>query len=254
MNAEADFAEYVPSELEEERVNDLLSLSSKRSGVVLDAGTRRGRIALRLVPYFSQVVALDLQRPRIHHPKIACIQGDITALPFGDHCFDMVVCAEVLEHIPSRLLSQACAELTRVAKGALVIGVPYRQDLRVGRTSCSSCGAVNPPWGHVNSFSEEALYDLFKPLVPIQTTYVGANRAFTNAVSAALMNFSGNPFGTYDQLETCCQCGANLVAPKRRSFAQRVTTRLATLTTRLQRQLRSPRPNWVHVLFETKSA
>ena len=44
-----------------------------------------------------------------------CVQGDITALEFPTDFFDIVVCTEVLEHIPSDKLARACPELSRVA-------------------------------------------------------------------------------------------------------------------------------------------
>ena len=36
--------------------------------------------------------------------------------------FDVVLCVEVLEHIPGKGLEQACRELSRVAKSHVVIG------------------------------------------------------------------------------------------------------------------------------------
>jgi hypothetical protein len=70
-------------------------------------------------------------------------------LGFADDFFDFVLCAEVLEHIPTASLSRACSELGRVSKHYVLIGVPYRQDIRVGRTTCWSCRKKNPPWGHI---------------------------------------------------------------------------------------------------------
>ena len=50
--------------------------------------------------------------------------ADVTRLPFGDACFDLVVCSEVLEHIPDQ--QTAMDELVRVLKpgGQLVVSVP----------------------------------------------------------------------------------------------------------------------------------
>ena len=61
-------------------------------------------------------------------------------LPFPDAAFDMVTCAEVIEHIPSPALERACREMARVARRYVLVGVPYRQDLRHGRTTCAACG------------------------------------------------------------------------------------------------------------------
>jgi SAM-dependent methyltransferase len=53
------------------------------------------------------------------------VQADAAALPFTDNCFDIVVCAELLEHVyaPENVL----AEVFRVLKngGLLLITVPF---------------------------------------------------------------------------------------------------------------------------------
>ncbi len=49
---------------------------------------------------------------------------DVTRLPFGDHTFDLVLCAEVLEHIPDH--ETAVEELIRIVKPGktLAVSVP----------------------------------------------------------------------------------------------------------------------------------
>ena len=52
------------------------------------------------------------------------LTADITRLPFADQAFDLVICSEVLEHIPDH--QKAAAELDRVLKagGHMVVSVP----------------------------------------------------------------------------------------------------------------------------------
>ncbi|RJQ86172.1 MAG: class I SAM-dependent methyltransferase [Desulfobacteraceae bacterium] len=52
--------------------------------------------------------------------------GDVTSLPFADNSFDLVVCSEVLEHIPDH--QRAITEIVRVLKTDrhLVVSVPRR--------------------------------------------------------------------------------------------------------------------------------
>ncbi len=245
-----DLTEYRDSEREQERTKDILALISGYGDNALDIGARDGYFSIYLAKYFSKVIALDLEKPEINHEKIECVKGDVTDLSFSDESFDLVFCAEVLEHIPVELLEKACKELARVTKKQLVIGVPYKQDIRVGRLHCQSCGRVNPPWGHVNVFDEQRLSQLFSTLVVRDISYVGKNNEVTNWLSSVLMDWAGNPFGYYDQEEVCIFCEKKLLYPPTRTILQKVLTRIAYFITKVQRFFFKPHHNWIHVLFE----
>jgi hypothetical protein len=156
----------------------------------------------------------------------------------------------VLEHIPSPGLEAACSELTRVARRAVVVGVPFRQDTRIGRTTCRACRRPNPPWGHVNEFDRMRIERLFPRAHVAKVEYVGTNLWATNALAVALLDFAGNPYGTYDQHEPCIFCGSRIVPPGSRTIVQRAATRLGTWVAESQsRWLHRPHPNWIHVLL-----
>lgn len=238
------------STAERERIAELFRLVPVHGRRALDAGARDGFLSKILADHFDEVVALDLTMPDIDHPRVTSVCGDISRLGFPDKSFDLVLCAEVLEHIPHSHLTSACNELMRVSAQSVLIGVPYRQDLRAGRTTCSQCCGVNPPWGHVNSFDETSIDGLFNGFRRVQTAYVGRHHARTNAISAALFMAAGNPYGSYDQLETCLRCNAVLVAPAARGLAGRALTRLAVTAQRIQHVFSAPEPKWMHMLYE----
>jgi len=242
-----DLEQYRQSEKEQARTADLLRLVPRGRKSVLDIGARDGHFSRLLTDYFEEVTALDLEKPAFEFPRVKTVAGDITQLQFSDDSFDCVFCAEVLEHIPA--LEQACRELVRVARHEIVIGVPYRQDTRVGRTTCSQCGKVNPPWAHVNTFDEAKLRKLFSGLTLRSTSFVGTNNEVTNPLSTMLMDWAGNPWGTYDQDEPCIHCGAALVAPNGRSALSRVFAGVAIRLSRLQESLTRPHGNWIHAVF-----
>lgn len=58
--------------------------------------------------------------------KAEVLSGSVTAIPFGNESFDLVLCIEVLEHIEDD--QQACREIARVMKSdaSLVLSLPYR--------------------------------------------------------------------------------------------------------------------------------
>ncbi|MHB1198219.1 MAG: class I SAM-dependent methyltransferase [Polaromonas sp.] len=244
-----DLTEYRNSASEKARLSDLMSLLPEEGSAVLDVGARDGFISRLLADHFSTVTALDLEQPLIEHERIQCVKGDITALGFADASFNLVFCAEVLEHIPTHLLVTACRELARVSRDYVLIGVPYKQDIRVNRTTCGNCGKVNPPWGHVNRFDENRLAELFPGFTVAKQSFVGETDAQTNPLSCALMDMAGNPYGTYSQEEPCIHCGASLTPPPERKLWQKVLTKVAFTTTRVQKLFLAPHPNWIHLLL-----
>lgn len=244
-----DLTGYHERESERVRTSDLLALSLHASGSALDIGARDGHLARLLADRFDRVTALDLTVPEIADPRIECVAGDVTKLPFADGAFDLVVCAEVLEHIDPPLLRTASSELARVTRGHLLIGVPYKQDTRVGRTTCIACGARNPPWGHLSTFDEGRLRELFRGMAIVRTSFVGVDDNATNFISSSLMDLAGNPYGTYGQDEVCGTCGNRLVRPPRRRFHQRVLTKAAHWARGVTRPFKSRHPTWIHLLL-----
>jgi ubiquinone/menaquinone biosynthesis C-methylase UbiE len=246
----SDLTFYRESDRERERITDLMDLIPEKAEAALDIGARDGFIALKLIDYYKSVTALDLVKPNINHSAIQCVQGDVSNIEFADNSFDMVMCAEVLEHLPPSILEKACAELVRVSKRHVIIGVPYNQDIRVARTTCYTCGTKNPPWGHINRFDEKRLKSLFQGMSAKKISYIGKTKEKTNILSAFLMDIAGNPYGTYIQEETCIHCNNKLVPPPERSFMQKVCTKLGFILKDAQSLFVKSQPNWIHILFE----
>lgn len=73
--------------------------------------------------------------------------GDIYKLPFEDNSFDVVLCAETLEHLERP--EEAAKELVRVAKRHVSISVPYR--------ACIQDAA------HLHEFYAEDMVDMLQP-------------------------------------------------------------------------------------------
>jgi SAM-dependent methyltransferase len=247
-----DLNEYRASADEKERTADLLKLLPKNRNSVLDIGARDGHFSRLLTEYFSEVTALDIEKPSFEIEGVKTVAGDATRLHFPSESFDVVFCAEVLEHI--RDFRGAAREIARVARHEVVIGVPFEQDTRLGRTVCGTCGRLNPPWGHINSFTEAQLRDLFAGLRCLKCSLVGSTCEETNALSAWLMGLGGHPWGTYEQEEPCIHCGKKLVAPSSRSLTRRLCSKTAERINRIQSVWARSRPKWIHMLFSKHAA
>jgi Methyltransferase domain len=242
-----DLTEYRNSPSEQERTSDLLRLMPSEGHHALDIGARDGYFSLLMADRFETVTALDLTEPNVSHPRVKCVRGDASQLQFPDRSFDLVFCTEVLEHIPTPSLVSVCREIERVASLHILIGVPYKQDIRIGRTTCYSCGKPNPPWGHVNAFDEQFLAGLFPHCEVEAISFVGRTTEQSNRLSLALMEFAGNPYGTYHQEEPCIHCGRPLLAPPKRSLTQIVATKFALWLDMVTGLFARPRGNWIHM-------
>jgi SAM-dependent methyltransferase len=225
------------------RVQHLLEILPRNRKTVLEIGARNGKITRHLAERFEHVIALDLEKPKFDIPRVTNLQGDATKLQFGNEEFDCVVCTEVLEHIPA--LEQACKEIARVCKHDLIIGVPFEQDLRLGKTRCAKCGKRNPAYGHVNQFTKARLLALFPDFTPAKLDTVGIMNEKTNWFSALMADVAGNPWGTYEQLEGCMYCGAELERPTMNLF-QRAVAFAGAKVSGIQRALSAPSPIWIH--------
>lgn len=234
--------------IEQERTAHLMGLVPKGFQTVLDAGTRDGYFAKRLTEYFTSVTALDLSKPNVQHERVTCVAGDLTQLAFPDQSFDVVFCAEVLEHIPA--VEKAVSEIKRVAKHAILIGVPYRQDIRIGRATCARCGKASPPWGHVNSFDENRLERLFRPFRVAKQVFTGVDSEKTNALAAWLNDLGRNPYGVYGEDQQCLYCGSDLATEPSRSVLHKAFSSMGVRLMKAQSAVSKPHANWVHTVFE----
>jgi ubiquinone/menaquinone biosynthesis C-methylase UbiE len=95
--------------------------------VALEVGCGEGVIADKLHRRFGEVVALDLPDAGLRadwqaYPGPRFLHANAHTLPFADDQFDLVVAAEVLEHLPDP--HQGLAEMARVGRRHLVLSVP----------------------------------------------------------------------------------------------------------------------------------
>ena len=113
------------------------------SGTVVDVGVGEGLCLDRLVAATSEngpesagtrVVGVEYRFDKAavarRLPAVAVAVGDAGMLPFPDRAADLVLCIEVLEHLPT--VAPAVAELARITRGRCVVSVPWEPWFRLG--------------------------------------------------------------------------------------------------------------------------
>jgi len=129
---------------------------------LLDAGCGEGETLARLAGHLPpRVLGFDILEPSVRftaqrHPAPHVAVASIEAICCPDNTFDLVLCLEVLEHLPDP--EQAVAELLRVSRRDVLISVPSEPWFRLG----SLCrGKYLATWGnhpeHVNHWSPRTL-------------------------------------------------------------------------------------------------
>ncbi len=79
------------------------------------------KIVTNLLSHFGhEVVTLDINKNI--NPDIV---GSVLEIPLPDDNFDVIVCAEVLEHLPYEKFSKALSELHRVTNNKVILSLPH---------------------------------------------------------------------------------------------------------------------------------
>ncbi len=95
----------------------------KGNGTVLDMGGGSGMIAgLFAQKYGTYCICLDVSRRMLKHSPVRSVQADALRLPFANECFDQIVAAAFLHHIPG-LEAEVLRECWRVLRpGGRLVG------------------------------------------------------------------------------------------------------------------------------------
>ncbi len=105
-------------------------------------------------------MGLDFSHTALRRVEKARVIGYGSSLPFADRSFDLVIAAELLEHLDDQELSKTLVELQRVARKYILISVPFQERPFETFAKCADCGLAYSPYGHQQYFDEGRVANL----------------------------------------------------------------------------------------------
>ncbi len=99
------------------QIDEVLKLKPES---VLEIGAGAGTVCNYLKNQGIDIKTLDLDRER--NPDVV---GSVDNMPFDNNSFDLVLCAEVLEHLEFEKFEKCLEELKRVSKRNVVLSLPH---------------------------------------------------------------------------------------------------------------------------------
>jgi 2-polyprenyl-3-methyl-5-hydroxy-6-metoxy-1,4-benzoquinol methylase len=111
--------------------------ANERPGRALEVGFGAGIYLPSLAEAFSEVVATDLDQAHIDHagaivakyPTLRLTRDDVVDSKLPEHSFNLVLCSEVIEHIPNSESVLAAMHRLLEPGGILVLSTPQRWSL-----------------------------------------------------------------------------------------------------------------------------
>jgi SAM-dependent methyltransferase len=146
---------------EEERVRLVQAAWPPGVRTVLDVGCGSGSIANSLSKG-ARVTGIDLSAEALRHLRHHGVLASAAQCPFRDGSFDLVVCADTLEHLRSGEFESCVDELQRVAARFILVISPSGEDLEANSARCRRCGTVFHMNWHVRSLDQAQVEALFR--------------------------------------------------------------------------------------------
>jgi SAM-dependent methyltransferase len=146
---------------------------------LLDVGCGDGRLTNQLLDLYPQVVGLDTSREALQYVKTNSVAASALEIPWSDGSFDIILATELLEHLPDEAYRRALAEMKRVARKWILIGVPWKEQLSIAQARCARCGVQFHANYHWRSFDERRLRKLLSPEFEMVTCgQIGVDKAY----------------------------------------------------------------------------
>lgn len=113
-----------------------------RGSSILDVPLGTGRY----LPFYERgghhVIGLDVSKDMMKQAEVgetltAAVLGDVTSIPLADHAVDHVVSTRLMNWLPAPVFTRALAEIARVARHGVILGIRECEPVRVEHLSAA---------------------------------------------------------------------------------------------------------------------
>ena len=228
-----------------ERIEQTLGLVPADVRTVLDLGCGDGSISNPLLAKGLDVTGVDLSAVALGHFDGKGLVGSLDRLSFPDRSFDLVISAEVLEHLPVTVYETALKEIERVARRYVIVTTPNGEHLAAGFVRCEQCRCIYHRNLHVRVFDRAVHHSLFRELELDKTVEINSWRYYLRAAYLAQ-----RLLGIYQFKEglICPCCGHNGVERPRLGFLRKHLLRGIQLSAAVF--TRRPKARWIASLHQ----
>lgn len=174
---------------------------------VLDVGCGDGSLTNLMVEIGKyDVTGCDISDEALKYVKTKTVKGNIEKLPFEEESFDLVICSDVLEHLPNEVLKKGIYELQRVSKKYIMIMGPHNENLNLSKTRCCNCGTVFHINHHIHSFTKNDYLHMFRDTQMVYYAYTGGKWPSVNKYLLKVKQEIAGDWAFWDKA-ICPLCG-----------------------------------------------
>jgi len=166
----------MPDDANRERIEKTRALVPDEIRTILDLGCGDGVVTNEFVKKGLDVTGVDFSIAALSFVEGKRLIAAVDNIPFPDRYFDLVICAETLEHLPDGIYENTLREIERVAKHYVIISTPNNEYLPSASIKCGNCRKIFHRNLHVRSFDRNAHRHLFQNFTLKQTVGIRAWR------------------------------------------------------------------------------
>jgi len=115
---------------QEPLISLILRLKNIKEKSVLEIGAAKGFMCKVLNNSGYKTIGIDVSEYVCKLSEGRVFRASLTHLPFKDKTFEIVICADVLEHIPYKILRNHIGEIFRVSKRYVIVTLPFLHNIK----------------------------------------------------------------------------------------------------------------------------